>query len=67
MVLLRCCGVVTNKNQHYVPKAHLMPFTLDGEGRAISLYNTDMREAVQTRLSAINAPATISMAGRGAG
>jgi len=28
-----------NKNQHYVPRCHLKPFTLDGEGLAINLFN----------------------------
>ncbi|MBB5769106.1 DUF4238 domain-containing protein [Xanthomonas euroxanthea] len=27
------------KNQHYVPRTHLKPFTKDGEGKAISLFN----------------------------
>jgi len=30
-----------NKNQHYVPRVHLEPFTLDGEGLAINLFNID--------------------------
>ena len=39
-----------NKNQHFVPKVHLRPFTLDGENMAINLINL-------TRLAAIeNAP-----------
>lgn len=28
-----------NKNQHFVPKAHLKPFSIAGEGRAIHLVN----------------------------
>lgn len=28
-----------NKNQHFVPRAYLKPFTLDREGKAINLYN----------------------------
>jgi hypothetical protein len=28
-----------NKNQHYVPRCHLKPFTRDGEGLAINLLN----------------------------
>lgn len=28
-----------NKNQHFVPKVHLRPFTLDGENMAINLIN----------------------------
>ena len=39
-----------NKNQHFVPKVHLRPFTLDGENMAINLINI-------TRLASIeNAP-----------
>jgi hypothetical protein len=29
-----------NKNQHYVPRIHLKPFTLNMEGNAISLYSS---------------------------
>lgn len=40
-----------NKNQHFVPRTHLKPFTLDGEGLAINLFN-------MTRMKPIpNAPA----------
>lgn len=28
-----------NKNQHFVPKVHLRPFSLDGENLSISLIN----------------------------
>ena len=28
------------KNQHFVPRAHLKPFSLNGEGHAVSLYNS---------------------------
>lgn len=35
-----------NKNQHFVPKAHLKPFTVDGEGRAIHLFNLDADRAI---------------------
>lgn len=28
-----------NKNQHYVPRCHLKPFTRDGDGLAINLFN----------------------------
>ena len=28
-----------NKNQHFVPRCHLKPFSLNGEGLAINLYN----------------------------
>lgn len=36
-----------NKNQHYVPRVHLKPFTLDGEGLAINLLNIDRMKPVQ--------------------
>jgi hypothetical protein len=36
-----------NKNQHYVPRVHLKPFTLDGEGLAINLFNIDRLRPVQ--------------------
>ena len=35
------------KNQHFVPKCYLKPFTLRGEGRAINLYNIDRRGGVR--------------------
>lgn len=28
-----------HKNQHFVPRCHLKPFSLDGEGTAINIYN----------------------------
>ena len=34
------------KNQHFVPRCHLRPFTLDGEGLAINLFNFARRRAV---------------------
>lgn len=36
-----------NKNQHYVPRVHLRPFTLNGEGAAINLLNIDRLKAVK--------------------
>ena len=36
-----------NKNQHYVPKVHLKPFTLDSEGLAINLFNIDRMKPVR--------------------
>lgn len=36
-----------NKNQHYVPRVHLRPFTLDGQGAAINLLNIDRLRPVQ--------------------
>ena len=35
-----------NKNQHYVPRVHLKPFTLDGEGLAINLLNIDRMKPI---------------------
>ncbi|MBE0580030.1 DUF4238 domain-containing protein [Devosia sp.] len=35
-----------NKNQHFVPKAHLRPFTHSREGRAINLLHVPSRKAV---------------------
>lgn len=40
-----------NKNQHYVPRCHLRPFTLDSAGLAINLYN------IRGDLGSENAPA----------
>jgi hypothetical protein len=34
------------KNQHFVPRCHLRPFTLDGDGLAINLFNFALRRAV---------------------
>lgn len=34
------------KNQHFVPRCHLRPFTLNGEGVAINLFNFARRRAV---------------------
>lgn len=39
--------MATNKNQHFVPRAHLRPFTLGEEGRAINLLNLDRSRAIQ--------------------
>jgi Protein of unknown function (DUF4238) len=36
-----CGRMADNKNQHFVPKAHLKPFSVRGEGRAIHLFNLD--------------------------
>lgn len=35
-----------NKNQHYVPRCHLRPFTRDGDGKVINLFNLDLRRAI---------------------
>ena len=36
-----------HKNQHFVPRCHLKPFTLNGEGLAINLFNLSRARAVQ--------------------
>lgn len=33
--------MASNKNQHFVPRCYLRPFTLDGENVAINLFNID--------------------------
>ena len=33
--------MATNKNQHFVPRAHLKPFTIDGADAAINVFNID--------------------------
>ncbi len=35
-----------NKNQHFVPRVHLRPFTGGGEGLAINLFNLDRMKAI---------------------
>lgn len=35
-----------NKNQHFVPRCHLRPFTVDGENRAINLFNLARRRPI---------------------
>lgn len=35
-----------NKNQHFVPRCHLRPFSLNEEGRAINLYNLERDRAI---------------------
>lgn len=35
------------KNQHFVPRCHLKPFTLNGAGQAINLYNLDRQRGVR--------------------
>lgn len=39
--------MATNKNQHFVPRCHLKPFTLDGQGLAINLYNLNRRQLIR--------------------
>lgn len=38
--------MATNKNQHFVPRCHLRPFTLETEGLAISLINLDRKNLI---------------------
>lgn len=38
--------MASNKNQHFVPRCYLKPFTLNEEGLAISLLNVDQRRLV---------------------
>lgn len=42
--------MATNKNQHFVPRCHLRPFTLGAEDAAISLFNLDRKKLI------LNAP-----------
>ena len=35
-----------NKNQHFVPRCHLKPFTARGEGKAVHLFNIDADRAI---------------------
>lgn len=39
--------MATNKNQHFVPKCYLRPFTLDSAGAAINLFNIDRRKFIE--------------------
>ena len=47
----------SQKNQHYVPKAHLKPFSLNGEGKAINIFNINRHELFE------NAPTKSRCAG----
>ena len=39
--------MATNKNQHYVPRCYLRPFSIDGAGRAILLFNLDRKAFIR--------------------
>lgn len=39
--------MATNKNQHFVPRCYLRPFTLDGKGLSINLFNIDRRKIIE--------------------
>src|SRR3990167_3624868 len=38
--------MTTNKNQHFVPRCHLRPFTQGAEGMAISLFNLERKKLI---------------------
>lgn len=38
--------MATKKNQHFVPRCYLKPFSLNGEGRAINVFNLDLNKAI---------------------
>lgn len=38
--------MATNKNQHFVPRCYLRPFTIDSAGAAINLYNIDRQQFI---------------------
>ncbi|MBI5100793.1 MAG: DUF4238 domain-containing protein [Nitrospirae bacterium] len=38
--------MATNKNQHFVPRCYLRPFTVNGANAAINLYNIDQRRFI---------------------
>ena len=40
--------MASNKNQHFVPRCYLRPFTLNGEGHAISLFNIDRMAFIES-------------------
>lgn len=39
--------MASNKNQHFVPKCYLRPFTHDGADTAINLYNIDRQKFIE--------------------
>jgi len=38
--------MATNKNQHFVPRCYLRPFTIDGADAAINIYNLDRKKII---------------------
>lgn len=38
--------MATNKNQHFVPRCYLRPFTGNGEGRSINVFNIDRAKLI---------------------
>jgi hypothetical protein len=56
--------MATNKNQHFVPRVHLRPFTVDEGGAAINVFNLDREKLIPNApVKKINALGTTSMAG----
>src|SRR6476660_6741129 len=39
--------MASNKNQHFVPRCYLRPFTIGGVGSAINLYNIDRQKFIE--------------------
>lgn len=39
--------MASHKNQHFVPRCYLKPFSLNGEGLAINMYNIDRRKGIR--------------------
>lgn len=39
--------MASNKNQHFVPRCYLRPFTIDGTSSAINLYNIDRQKFIE--------------------
>jgi len=39
--------MASNKNQHFVPRCYLRPFTHDGADSAINLYNIDRQKFIE--------------------
>lgn len=39
--------MASNKNQHFVPRCYLRPFTVDGANSAINLYNIDRQKFIE--------------------
>lgn len=38
--------MATNKNQHFVPRCHLRPFTLEGQDASITLFNIERKKLI---------------------
>ena len=47
LLLCRHQKMASNKNQHFVPRCYLRPFTLDGTNAAINLYNVDRQKFIE--------------------